>query len=71
MAEKKLYWRRDDGSLREMWHCFVRVGTDFASLCGAFHRSHSDGRAINRPAQHLRCGACDENEMHRRGRRES
>lgn len=71
MADK-LYWRRDDGSLAEAWHCFIKnTAGGFLSLCGKIQRSHSDGRALTRPAQHLRCSACDGQEMARRGWQES
>jgi hypothetical protein len=61
----KLYWRKSRGE----WHCFKKLGQvrGYVSLCQRREISFVLGQQIARPETGLRCSACDEVEMARRG----
>jgi hypothetical protein len=62
---EKLYWR----NARGQWHCFKKLPDvrGYISLCQRREITLVLGQQIARPEADLRCKACDELEMARRG----
>jgi hypothetical protein len=58
----KTFWRME--SLDHWrWHCFIRRGKEYVSLCAEFKRAKSSGQKKWRPPDIRRCHRCDNEEL--------